>query len=297
MADLGRVVLGYDGSDFSMQALSWALDECELRRLPLTISHAWRWPYGEADEEVKLQLSKAARHVLCHGADCARSSATLSDVTADLYEGSAAERLVELSAAAELVVVGSRGLGALARSVVGSVAAYVAAHACAPVIVVRGRRSTRGAVERGSVVLGMSPATSDAALDFAFGEAALRQLRLVVVHAARLPALAWGVVMAPVPDIGTYTWAGQDRMEERLAPWRDRRAEVRVETEVAIAPAREALHTAAARADLLVVGAERSRHHGHLGSVARAMVEHAPCPVAVVPGLVHRPHAGMEMTS
>ncbi|WP_443687890.1 universal stress protein [Nonomuraea guangzhouensis] len=228
--------MGYDGSDFSMQALDWALDECELRELPLTVTHAWRWPYGEVAEEVKLHLRKAAEHVLYHGAECARSSSTLADVEEDLYEGSPAERIVELSAGADLVVVGSRGLGALARSVVGSVTAYVAAHARAPVVIVRGPGPLPVASRPGPVVLGLSPTTPDTALQFAFDEAALRQLRLVAVHAVHLHAMAWGVAMPPVPDVEALTKAGQKRMEDRLAPWRDRHAEVRVAARAVFAP-------------------------------------------------------------
>ncbi|MEV1238950.1 universal stress protein [Nonomuraea sp. NPDC050022] len=294
MAEFHRVVVGYDGSDFSMQALDWALDECELRGLPLTVTHAWRWPYGEAADEVKLHLRNAAEHVLYHGADCARSSSTLTDVKADLYEGSPAERIVELSVGADLVVVGSRGLGALARSVVGSVTAYVAAHAQAPVVIVRGPGPLPVTAHPGPVVLGLSPTTPDAALQFAFDEAALRRLRLVVVHAVHLQIMAWGVAMAPVPDVEALTRAGQKRMEERLTPWRDRHAEVHVEGHVVIAPAKEALRTASSQASLLIVGAERTRHHGHLGTVVRAMAEHATCPVAVVPGYADRPHEEMK---
>ncbi|MFC4119911.1 universal stress protein [Nonomuraea zeae] len=292
MAEAHRVVVGYDGSDFSMQALDWALDECELRRLPLTVTHAWRWPYGQAAEEAKLHLRKAAEHVLYHGAECARSSSTLADVQTDLYEGSPAERIVELSAGADLVVIGSRGLGALARSLVGSVTAYVAAHSQAPLIIVRGPGPLPAPAHPGPVVLGLSPATPDAALRFAFDEAALRRLPVVIVHAVHLQTMAWGVAMAPVPDVEALTRAGQNRMEERLAPWRERHAEVRVEVRAVIASAKEALRAAAAQASLLVVGAERTRHHGHLGTVVRAVAEHAACPIAVVPGLSDDPPSG-----
>ncbi|WP_345564749.1 universal stress protein [Nonomuraea rosea] len=284
MAEPHRVVVGYDGSDFSMQALDWALDECELRRLPLTVAHAWRWPYGEAAEDVKVHLRTAAEHVLNHGAECARSSSTLTDVRTDLYEGSPAERLVDLSAGADLVVVGSRGLGTLARSVVGSVATYVAAHAQAPVIIVRGPGPLPAPAHPAPVVLALSPTTPDTALQFAFDEAALRQLRLVVVHAVHLQNMAWGIAMAPVPDVETLTRTGRNQMEERLAPWCDRHAEIRVEAHAVVASAKEALRAASAQASLLIVGVQRTRHHGHLGTVVRAVAEHADCPVAVVPG-------------
>ncbi|GAA1695023.1 universal stress protein [Nonomuraea maheshkhaliensis] len=172
------IVLGYDGSDFSMQALDWALDEAELRKLPLTVAHAWQWPYGDADEDAKAHLRKAAEHVLWHGAECARSSSSGVRVDTDLYEGPAAQRLVEISGGAELIVVGSRGLSALPRAVVGSVAGYVAAHADCPVIIVRGPGPLPAPTNPGPIVVaGKDPEA--AVLEFAFGEAALRQLPIM----------------------------------------------------------------------------------------------------------------------
>ncbi|AQZ63189.1 Universal stress protein family [[Actinomadura] parvosata subsp. kistnae] len=172
-----HIVLGYDGSDFSMQALDWALDEAELRKLPLIVAHAWQWPYGKADEETKAHLRKAAEHVLWHGADCARQTSSGVQVDTDLYEGPAAEHLVGLSGGAALVVVGSRGLSALPRAVVGSVAGYVAAHAQSPVIVVRGPGPLPAATARGSIVVAETN-PDETVLEFAFGEAELRQLPL-----------------------------------------------------------------------------------------------------------------------
>ncbi|MFI7613476.1 universal stress protein [Nonomuraea terrae] len=168
-----RIVLGHDGSDFAVQALEWALDEAELRKLPLVVAHAWQWPYGAAEPEARAQLRKAAEHVLWHGADCARSTSLDVTVGTDLYEGSAAHRLVELSADAALVVVGSRGLGALPGAVVGSVAGHVAVHAECPVIVVRGPLPAAGST-RPIVVADSEPDAP--VLEFAFAEAALRRL-------------------------------------------------------------------------------------------------------------------------
>jgi nucleotide-binding universal stress UspA family protein len=176
---MNHIVLGYDGSDFSMQALDWALDEAELRQLPLTLAHAWQWPYGEAAEQSKAHLRKAADHVLWHGADCARSTSSGVRVETDLYEGPAARRLVELSGGAALLVVGSRGLSALPRAVLGSVAGYVAAHAHCPVIVVRGPGPLPAPAKPGPIVV-PDRAPGAAVLEFAFGEAAMRQVAVAV---------------------------------------------------------------------------------------------------------------------
>ncbi|MER7506084.1 universal stress protein [Nonomuraea pusilla] len=181
------IVLGYDGSDFSVQALDWALDEAELRRLPLVVAHAWQWPYGDAADEDKAHLRKAAEHVLWHGAECARSTGAGVQVTTDLYEGPAARRLVELSADAALVVVGSRGLSELPRRVLGSVAGYVAANARCPVIVVRGPGPLPAPVNPGPVVIAEEE-PDDAVLGFAFGEAAMRQLTVAAADPGRIPA-------------------------------------------------------------------------------------------------------------
>lgn len=231
---MNHIVLGYDGSDFSMQALDWALDEAELRKLPLTVAHAWQWPYGEAEEEAKAHLRKAAEHVLWHGADCARSTSAGVRVETDLYEGPAAERLVELSSSAELVVVGSRGLSVLPGAVVGSVAGYVAAHADCPVIVVRGPGPLPAPTDPGPIVVaGKEPDT--AVLEFAFGEAALRRLPL-----------------ASTAD---------------LTEWVTRHPEVRTQAGDAVD-----------RATLMVIGRTRATRLGP----ANYLLQHAPCPVAVV---------------
>lgn len=250
-----RVLVGYDGSDFAMQALEWALDEAELRKLPLTVVHAWAWPYGEAGEEAKRHLREAAEHVLWHGADCARATSSVTDIDTDLYEGDAAERLVELSAGAELVVVGSRGLSRLSMAVVGSVAAHVAAHARCPVIVVRGPGPLPAPPHRGPVVALASGRPWDAVLDFALREAALRQLPLLAAHMA-----------------GQDT-AGEAELRRAVTLGQDRFPEVRAEVEAHPGEPREAVETLSRRASLLVVGDR---------PVTRAALEHAACPVAVV---------------
>ncbi|WP_406315406.1 universal stress protein [Streptosporangium sp. NBC_01639] len=284
MTEPHRIVVGYDGSDFSMQALAWAMDEAEFRGLPLTVTHAWRWPYGEADDEAKLHLRKAAEHVLYHGANCARACSAITDVAADLYEGSAVQRLAELSADAELVVVGSRGLGAAARSVVGSVTASVVAVACCPAVVVRGAGPIPVSPHPGPVALGVRDTTADQVLDFAFHEAALRRLRLRVLHAGHPRSLTWGVAMTHLPDLDDSTRACQEWLTERLAPWQEKYAGVPVDVRFTTNAPKETLRAASIGATVIVVGSGRTAHRtGRSGAIIRSLVRHSSCPVAVVP--------------
>ncbi|MEO3798178.1 universal stress protein [Nonomuraea sp. B10E15] len=272
------VVSGYDGSDHSMQALDWAMDEAELRRLPLTVCHAWQWPYDDGDPAARESLRRAAEHVLWHGADCARASSSGLHVRTDLYEGSPTSRLEELSADAALLVVGSRGLGAMARAVVGSVAAHAASNARCPVIVVRGMGALPRKPHPGPIVAGVATDDkADAVLGFACAEAAMRGLPLVVVHAWRQPPVAWGGMTFPVMDPLAVQHAAESWLAETLAPWRQKQPKVAIEARTPQERAGEAL-AAVSDATLVVVGSPG----GRFGSVAAAMLRKAPCPVAIV---------------
>ncbi len=141
------------------------------------------------------------------------------------------------------------------------------------------------------VVVGVdgSP-NSVAAVRFAVQEARLRHAELHVVH-------AWNFTPAPPafvpsPSLGPSV-AEQEEVAGRVLSACVAEAigddtDVTVVETLVNAPAAEALQDVASGADLLVVGAR-----GHtgligavLGSVAVAVVKHAPCPVAVVPAPV-----------
>ncbi|MEU4410942.1 universal stress protein [Streptosporangium sp. NPDC023963] len=283
------IVVGYDGSDFSLRALEWATEEAESRKLPLTVTYAWRWPYSEADGEAKLHLGKAAEHVLLHGAKCAHAHSPIVEVITDLHEGSAAQRLVELSDNAHLLVVGAHNRGMTARFMIGSVAAFVAARARSPVIIVREAGPAPVLPQPKPVLLGVKDTTADAVLDFAFQEAALRNLPLRVMHAGHPRPMAWGIAMAHAPDLEDSARACRERVQERLIPWRRKYADVRLDVASATTAPRDALLAASAEAALVVVGTGRTASRtGHLGTITGSLVRHASCPVAVVPSQEHR---------
>jgi nucleotide-binding universal stress UspA family protein len=269
------IVAGYDGSPGSDEALRWAAREAWARGTALTICLAWPAPdlrqlgdWGAHDRARQL-----GGEILAQGVRVAGAVPDLTDVRTVLAGGSPAHVLCGRSSAAEMVVVGSRGRGGLAGSLLGSVSWQVACHAQGRVVVVRGLwRPVNQAP--GVVVAGVdgSPASQEV-LTFAFEEAALHGVPLVAVCA-----------LSDAPG----KLGGTQRMEEDfsrvLTSQEKEHPEVTVLRQMALGSPRSALLTATAEAQLLVVG---SRGLGglegmSLGSVAVALLHHSPCPVAVV---------------
>jgi nucleotide-binding universal stress UspA family protein len=216
--------------------------------------------------------------VLWHGAECARNCTTGPTVTADLWEGSAAARLVELSAGAELVVLGSRGTTrGVARGVAASVADEVVAGARCPVVVVKGAGALPHRPHPGAIVAGVS-GDDDHVLEFAYQEAAMRGLPLVAVHAWRYPMCATGAFsLQPHPLSGQVVGAITEHWEAAYPA-------VRTVHRLMEGPVDEVLTRAAAGATLLVVGAaDTPGPLDRIGSVTRPVLRRAVCPVAVVP--------------
>jgi nucleotide-binding universal stress UspA family protein len=291
----GRVVVGYDGSDHSVAALTWAAAEAERRRRPLTVLHIvdyvgfipspmgpFGWPNVQ-DEDV----SRIART----GAERARAAAELVDVSAVTCVARVSATLIEFSAAAELLVVGTRGHGELAGAVLGSVAFAVSAHARCPVVVVRGESALPG--PQRPVMVGVDgSARSQEAARYGADVAAAVHAPLVLVSAYRtLTAEAWaessGYLEGRDPSVdalareAAVTAAGEAaRIAAHARPGLD------ISEQVVEGRAAAVLATAADSAGLLVVGA---RGHGGfaglmLGSVSHALIHSAPCPVAVIHG-------------
>jgi nucleotide-binding universal stress UspA family protein len=269
------IVVGYDGSPGAAQALRWAAREAWARGTTLTVCLAWTPDHMELPTE-SAQCDLARQHgqeVLTRGLPYAESVLGPGRVRADLTAGSAAQVLCERSQVAEMVVVGSRGHGELPGMRLGSVAWQVAGHASGRVVVVRGawRPANRAP---GPVVLGAdgSPAGL-AATVFAFKEAELRDVPLVTVCAL-------------IDALGRF--GGSRQLEEDfdylVAAAAKEHPEVSVVRQVLPGAPRAALLSAAADAQLLVVGA-RGRggfDEMSLGSIAQAMLLYAPGPVAVV---------------
>ncbi|MFC7589340.1 universal stress protein [Nonomuraea antimicrobica] len=169
------IIVGVDGSRTGLEAAGWAATEAALRRRPLTVAHAVpKWVCEEGPvryAEVARWMRDGANSILISAQDRARRECPQVDVEGVLLPGDPRSALVKASEAAELLVVGSRGIGGVRGLLVGSVAYGVATHARTNVVLVHGRP----AVPRGEIVAGTdgSPCATRA-LEFAFAEAELR---------------------------------------------------------------------------------------------------------------------------
>lgn len=139
----GGIVVGVDGSDNSLTALRWALDEGLLRHLGVHVVLSWAMPpvLGMApvvlpsEEELDAGArGELARIVTDHAGPAGRP--TDSPVTSAVMEGSPARELLAAAEDASLLVVGTRGHGGFAGLLLGSVSQQCVAHATCPVVVV-----------------------------------------------------------------------------------------------------------------------------------------------------------------
>jgi nucleotide-binding universal stress UspA family protein len=199
-----------------------------------------------------------------------------------IVEGAPARTLRDQAAgaagAAE-IVLGSRGAGALAGVLVGSVSTHVAGHARCPVVVVRPEQDSQS----GEVVVGLddTPA-SDPALEYAFRQAELRDTTLRALHAWEAPVHLYAPQVAYDPD--DITSARTEAATARLDRFRLAHPRVKVVEDIRNANPAEALTDASESAVMVVVGS-----HGRgglrsalLGSVGHGVLHRAHCAVAVV---------------
>ncbi|WP_137991125.1 universal stress protein [Streptomyces vilmorinianum] len=284
------LVVGVDGSDASLAATDWAVDEALRHGLPLRIVHASLWERYEGSVPAwsvdRPSGQVLAENIVGVAAERARRRAPDLRITTDVVPMDAAGALLEEGQKAMAVVVGSRGRGEFADLMLGSVGLLVAARSHAPVVVVRGDPHALEA-RHGRVLLGIGDHDIDSpAVRFAFREAAVRDCELDVVRTWRRPA------HEPV-DHPLLTGDAAHHFEERSSELLDKaleaavrdHPEVRLRRSTVEGPARKVLVDRSAAADLLVVGARRrDRLIGmELGRVAHRGLHHASCPVAVVP--------------
>ncbi|MEV6208964.1 universal stress protein [Kitasatospora sp. NPDC051914] len=285
------VIAGIDTSPGSLTAAHWAAEEAAGRGTELLLVHAGP-PTGRGSRGEPTDLQAAARQLLRDAEAAIAAAHPDLPIRGELLDGRPAEALLDAAGDAELLVLGTRGLGGFRGLLVGSVSLAVAGRTDSPVVLVpqgagRPDGERREGAEAAEIVVGLDPQTpADAVLAFAFREAGLRGARLRVVHGWDLPPTygyaGWVPPESELRELGTLETA---LVREAVLPWREKHPEVEVAETVRPGGPAGVLVEASAGAALVVVG-RRTRAHGlgaRLGSVAHAVLHHASAPVAVVP--------------
>lgn len=288
---------GVDGSDASLAALDWAVAEAARHGVGVRIVYAPLWePYERTWPDFAAARPRGrsvAEHILVTAGERARERGPDVAVETELLSGDPVPALLREADKGTVLVVGDRGRGGLDALSLGSVALTVAARAACPVVVVRGEGAARRG-EFGRVVLGTGHEGAEpAAVDFAFRAAEARGCAVTAVHSWRSPERgvathAHTMGGAPDPRMREAEWA-LDRAVRAAA---ERHPDVPLERRAPEGLVRDTLLTAAAGADLVVLGARRTpavdARAGagatgiQLGPASHGVLHLAPCPVAVV---------------
>jgi nucleotide-binding universal stress UspA family protein len=264
-----------------MEAVRWAADEATWRRRPLRILCA----LGSADP----QLCGPAWRLIDNATAQVRLWQPQVRVTGLVRPGTPTAELCAESARAELVVLGSRGRGATAGLLLGSVSAQVAAHARCPVLVVHGAqaRTEYGASSsQRPVLVGVDGSeAADLAAELAFEEAAARDVAVLAARAWQPPHQPWrSDVRLLVLDVAEIETAEQHLLRESVAEWRAKYPWVSVQLRLVPGSPGAVLVSLSQNAQMAVVA---SRGNGGfagllLGSTSQQLLHHAHCPVLVV---------------
>ncbi|TWD72029.1 nucleotide-binding universal stress UspA family protein [Kribbella amoyensis] len=266
----GRVVAGIDGSPAAEAAIRWASAETVARDAELVLLHAFVWPLFKVPlgpSDMAPGLRAGADKIVQDSVELARKFEAGVTVRGVRRDGFPAAVLVGVSSSADLVVIGSRGLGTRLGAMIGSTGLELAANARCPVVVVRPDQGDDPDRAAGPVVIGYDGSEAAAtALDFGLDHARRHGVPIRVAVAKQLV-----VGDGPAEDVRTRVRERAGDLAAEFAP-------------VTGHPADQLLRLSA-DASLVTLG---SRGRGGfagmiLGSVSQTVLHHATCPVAVIP--------------
>jgi nucleotide-binding universal stress UspA family protein len=189
--------------------------------------------------------------------------------------------LLELAHTADRIVLQRREHARLSHALTGSVSAGVAGLATVPVASVPELWSRHGRTTR--LVAGVDgTGPGNPMVEWAFGEAALLDAQLALVHSWFMPSIYEEAFIGP-GAVNLSREATRLQIEQLLRVCRSAFPSVDVRLDVTHAQPVDALVGASRHADLLLVGRRRSRGMVHLGRLARSVLRRSECPVEVIP--------------
>jgi nucleotide-binding universal stress UspA family protein len=134
------IVVGVDGSDASKDALLWAARQAELTGSALVAVMSWEFPSMAYGAVMPLpddfDIAGASQKIVDEAIDETLGEHPAVQVSTVVAEGPPPHELLKTPKNADLLVVGSRGHGAFAGMLLGSVSEHCVTHSPCPVVVV-----------------------------------------------------------------------------------------------------------------------------------------------------------------
>ncbi len=262
---MNAVIVGIDGSQAAIAAALWGVDEAISRGAPLRLVSVIKPTHPSADDYAR-DLEHA--EMWLRGARFAvESSRKPVYIETDIPRGPAAPVLVEASRDAEMICVGSVGIGRYARSILGSTAAELAEKAHCPVAVLRTEQDQPSPDINWIVVRMTDAPDNDTVVKYASWEAKLRCAPMLVLGGRP-------------EDLGERA---DDVFESRVQELRQRHPEVRVYPITTKAGIASFLSSNDERIRLAVIsGAEGGELLRLVGPAGHPLFRHPECSVLVV---------------
>lgn len=283
-----RLVVAVDNSASAYQAAAWAAVTAAMRRWPLHILTSMGLPEGLgptmplSDSDIE-SLTSAGERFVSEAARVAREAAPGGEleITTEVAFEEVRPLLIERSKSASMLAVGSRGLGALQRGLLGSVSTAIVRHAHCPVAVIHDIAGLTEEWKVRPVLVGVDGTeNSRPAIELAFAEASLRKVGLTALHTwsdstgIAVPMVGWDSIRESEHAL----------LAEQLAGYQERYPDVPVTRIVECDRPARALLDESAGAQLIVVGS-----HGRggfatmtLGSTSNSLLHSAECPMIIV---------------
>lgn len=264
------VVVGIDGSEAAIQAARWAVDEAVSREIPLRLVQV-------IPEQVEPAPLASVGNVGMEGeyAETALRIASAAveatgkpvKVETGILRGDPAAMLIAESRDAEMVCVGSVGIGRFARAFLGSTAAELAEAAHCPVAIIRTQQSQLKHDSALIVVEVSESPDNNHVVEQAMAEAQLR-------HA---PVLALGVLRKDTGDMPS------DELKRRVECWGRRHPGVNIYAGATRADIADFLAVMDKTIQLAVIGSTDADQVARLiGPHRHPSLGHAECSVLIV---------------
>jgi nucleotide-binding universal stress UspA family protein len=137
------IIVGVDGSGHSHRALIGAIKEAAVHHAPLIVLTVHQAVVGYSggpvvypEDKIETERAREAAQAETDKALAEVGELRPESVTVQAVHGFPAEVLIDASRQADMIVLGSRGVGGFGHLLMGSVTSQVAHHAACPVLIV-----------------------------------------------------------------------------------------------------------------------------------------------------------------